>query len=99
MADPTMFEGWPVGGSAGINDSTNTAGQGTKRDSYSHDTAHGGLAGNQHVVTNIVRVVTHLPYSPAGGSPIHQGEFSAGHRWTEADGKVHETAGPTGHSV
>src|SRR4051812_8868336 len=86
--------GWPTGGSGGINDDTSTAGQGSKRDSYSHDTAWGGLAGNQHVPTNIVRYTPHLPHSPAGGAPEHVAEFSAGHRWTEAEGKVQMGVGP-----
>lgn len=66
----------------------------SKRDSYSHDTASGGLAGNQRVAQRMTHYPEHLRWSPAGGAPTHEGEFTAGHRWTEAEGKVHDGTGP-----
>lgn len=90
MSDSTMFENWPVGGV----DAPFTGS--SKHDSFSHDTADGSLGGNQHVQCNVLRYQTHLPHSGAGGAPLHEGEFGAGHKWTEAEGKVHEGVGPGG---
>lgn len=91
---PGMFEDqWPTT-SGPIKSDTSTAGTGTKKDSYSHTTAWGGLAGNQVVPQSMVDYNAHLPYSPAGGAPLHDEGFGAGHAWTEAYGKVHDGAGP-----
>lgn len=74
---------------------TGTPGEGTKRDTYSHDTAWGGLAGNQVVKKEIVHGVDHLPHSPAEGFDEQAVQFVAGHRWTETEGKVHDGVGPS----
>lgn len=79
---------WPVEGLANARNGS------SKSDAYSHTTAHGGLAGNQRVAQHISHFTEHLPWSPAGGTPVHEDEFTAGHRWTEAEGKVHDGVGP-----
>lgn len=88
-----MFENWPVSG-GGIHPDTSTAGTGTKKDSFSRDTAWGGLAGNQRVTQTVVNYVPYLPWSHASGAPEHADKFTAGHKWTEAEGKVHDGTGP-----
>lgn len=93
MADP-QFEGFPINQSQDIKHLTGTPGNGTKVDQYSHDTASGGLAGNQVVSREIMHYTEHLPYSPAGGFDEQDVQFVAGHRWTEVEGKVHDGVGP-----
>jgi hypothetical protein len=90
----TQFEGMDVNDSQTIIHDTGTAGEGTKRDQWSHDTASGGLAGNQVVKREVVHYTEHLPYSPAEGFGEQKMQFAAGHRWTEAEGKVHDGVGP-----
>lgn len=56
---------------------------------------HGSsLAGNQHVTPGLLSPVV-IGRSPAGGAPLHVDNFTAGHKWTEADGKLHTGTGPS----
>lgn len=93
MENP-QFEGFDIDPSENIIHDTGTAGEGTKRDMYSHDTSGGGLAGNQVVQREITNYTPHLPYSPAQGFNEQAVQFVAGHRWTETEGKVHDGVGP-----
>lgn len=80
------FAAFPVR-PGGTSPSTSTGSSPTKVDS-----GH-SLAGKQVVPQTMTDYNKHLPYSPAGGAPTHVPNFSAGLRWTEADGKVHPSAG------
>lgn len=79
---------WPVSGLANARNGS------SKSDSYANDTAWGGLAGNQRVTPGIRDFTDHLGRSPAGGAPLYENEFTHGHKWTEAEGKVHDGVGP-----
>ena len=73
-----------------INPTTNTA------EVHLSKADHGmALDGNQRVwrPQEPVDVTEHLPYSPANGAPEHVAEFTHGHKWSEADGKVHRHSG------
>lgn len=80
------FSAFPIK-PGGTGPSTSTGSSPTKADQGNN------LAGKQVVPHSMTDYNKHLPYSPASGAPTQVSFFDAGHRWTEADGKVHPSAG------